>query len=43
MDRTAARRRAERARVAQGWGGESGAEADAGSSAEAPSLRLVGG
>lgn len=43
MDRTAARRRAERARVAQGWAGESGAESEAESRAEAPSLRLVGG
>ncbi|HXK25974.1 MAG TPA: patatin-like phospholipase family protein [Myxococcota bacterium] len=43
MDRTAARRRAERARVAQGWAGESGSESEADSRAEAPSLRLVGG
>ena len=43
MDRTAARRRAERARVAQGWGGESDSEAGPESTPEAPSLRLVGG
>src|SRR5262245_17767896 len=43
MDRTAARRRAERARVAQGWERNDGAEPEAEPASETPSLRLVGG
>ena len=38
LDRTAAKRRAERARTAQGWKSESDPEDES----EAPSLRLVG-
>ena len=41
MDRTAARRRAERARVAQGWGADPEPETEERS--EGPGLRLVGG
>jgi hypothetical protein len=41
MDRTAARRRAERARVAQGWGADSEPESE--DRREGPGLRLVGG